>query len=61
MQQIPGEDRASPAETRRTTEPAIGGGLLLLVVFVVVCLNLRVAFVGVAPLTPVMDLDCSWR
>jgi CP family cyanate transporter-like MFS transporter len=31
--------------------------MLLLVVFIVVCLNLRVAFVGVAPLTPVMDLD----
>jgi CP family cyanate transporter-like MFS transporter len=57
MLQTPGDDRANPAETRGTTEPAIRGGLLLLVVFVVVCLNLRVAFVGVAPLVPAMDLD----
>lgn len=57
MQQTPGADGTGPAETRVATEPAISGGLLLLVVFIVVCLNLRVAFVGVAPLTPVMDLD----
>jgi MFS transporter, CP family, cyanate transporter len=56
MQQTPGEDMASPAQTRGAPEPAVGGGLLLLV-FIVVCLNLRVAFVGVAPLTPVIDLD----
>lgn len=31
--------------------------MLLLVALVVVCLNLRVAFVGVAPLVPAMDLD----
>lgn len=40
-----------------TTKPAIRGGPLLLLVFVVVCLNLRVAFVGVGPLIPVLDLD----
>jgi MFS transporter, CP family, cyanate transporter len=57
MRQTPGGDRASPAETRRSTGPAIRGWLLLLVVFVVVCLNLRVAFVGVAPLVPVVNLD----
>jgi CP family cyanate transporter-like MFS transporter len=57
MQQTPGDDRATPVETRRTAEPAIRGGLPLLVVFVVVCVNLRVAFVGVAPLVPTMDLD----
>jgi CP family cyanate transporter-like MFS transporter len=57
MQQIPGEDKVGPPGTRPATEQAAGGGLLLLAVFVVVCLNLRVAFVGVAPLTPVMGLD----
>jgi CP family cyanate transporter-like MFS transporter len=31
--------------------------VLLLVVFVVVCVNLRVAFADVGPLIPVMDLD----
>lgn len=57
MQQTSGDNSPTPAETRRVTETASCSGLLLLVAFVVVCLNLRVAFVGVAPLVPAMDLD----
>jgi CP family cyanate transporter-like MFS transporter len=40
-----------------TTPSVARGGITLLVVFVVVCLNLRVAFTGIGPLIPAMALD----
>ncbi|MBE8517334.1 MFS transporter [Amycolatopsis sp. H6(2020)] len=40
-----------------TPSVARGGMALLVVVFVVVCLNLRVAFTGIGPLIPAMGLD----
>ncbi|MEU4191225.1 MFS transporter [Kribbella sp. NPDC026611] len=51
--QTPGDGAVVP-ETRAT---GVRGGPLLVIVFVVVCLNLRVAFSGVGPLIPAMGLD----
>ncbi len=51
--QTPGDGETAAPKT----PTVMRGGPLLVIVFVLVCLNLRVAFSGVGPLIPAMGLD----
>ncbi|WP_319719178.1 MFS transporter [Nonomuraea angiospora] len=57
MQRPPNKNQATTPHSRPAAPSVARGGMTLMVVFVAVCLNLRVAFSGVGPLIPAMGLD----